>query len=118
MTIERRKYTEAFKQEAVRLMETSGKPVAQRARDLGINDNNLYRWRSRPPSQHQQTDAVLLKAIQSVYQAGWGLIWQSAYPCCFTTTGTVLLAQAGGPSDAAAWYSLASPPETASVYPR
>jgi transposase len=26
-------------------METSGKPIAELARDLGINDNNLYRWR-------------------------------------------------------------------------
>jgi transposase len=46
MTEERRKYTEAFKREAVQLMETSGKGVAELARDLGINDNNLYRWRS------------------------------------------------------------------------
>jgi transposase len=45
MTIERRKYTEECKREAVRLMETIGKPVAQLAHDLGINDNNLYRWR-------------------------------------------------------------------------
>jgi transposase len=45
MTIERRKYTEEFKREAVRLMETSGKAIAELARDLGINDNNLYRWR-------------------------------------------------------------------------
>jgi hypothetical protein len=40
VTVERRKYTEEFKREAVHLMETSGKPVAQLARDLGINDNN------------------------------------------------------------------------------
>jgi transposase len=53
MTIEGRKYTEEFKREAVRLMETSGKPVAQLARDLGINDNNLYRWRSRYGRQKQ-----------------------------------------------------------------
>jgi transposase len=45
MTTERRKYTEEFKREAVRLMETSGKAIAEIARDLGINDNNLYRWR-------------------------------------------------------------------------
>lgn len=38
MAIERRKYTEEFKREAVRLMETSGKPIAELARDLGIND--------------------------------------------------------------------------------
>jgi transposase len=46
MTTERRKYTEEFKREAVRLMESSGKPIAELARDLGVNDNNLYRWRS------------------------------------------------------------------------
>lgn len=46
MTTERRKYTEEFKREAGRLMESGGKPIAELARDLGINDNNLYRWRS------------------------------------------------------------------------
>jgi transposase len=45
MAVERRSYTEEFKREAVRLLESSGKPVAQLARDLGVNDNNLYRWR-------------------------------------------------------------------------
>ena len=53
MAIDRRTYTEEFKREAVRLMETSGKPVAQLARDLGINDNNLYRWRGLYGSQPQ-----------------------------------------------------------------
>ena len=51
MTVERRQYTEEFKREAVRLMETSGKPNAHLARDLGINDNNLYRWRGLYGSQ-------------------------------------------------------------------
>jgi transposase len=63
MTTERRKYTEEFKREAVRLMETSGKPIAELARDLGINDNNLYRWRgqygSQPPTQAQGSMAEL-----------------------------------------------------------
>ncbi len=45
MAMDRKSYTEEFKREAVRLMETSGKPIAQLARDLGVNDNNLYRWR-------------------------------------------------------------------------
>jgi transposase len=45
MANERKKYTADFKREVVRLMETSGKPAAQLARDLGMNDNNLYRWR-------------------------------------------------------------------------
>lgn len=55
MAIERRKYTEEFKREAVRLMESSGKAIAELARDLGINDNNLYRWRGLYGSQAQDS---------------------------------------------------------------
>ena len=40
----RKKYTEEFKTEAVRLVREAGKPVAQAARDLGISANLLYRW--------------------------------------------------------------------------
>ena len=39
-------YTETFKEEAVRLVRESGHPVAQVARDLGIADHLLYRWRA------------------------------------------------------------------------
>lgn len=53
MATDRRSYTEEFKREAVRLMETSGKAIAEIARDLGINDNNLYRWRDLYGSQPQ-----------------------------------------------------------------
>ena len=35
----RRRYTEEFKSEAVRLVRVSAHPVAQVARDLGIPDN-------------------------------------------------------------------------------
>lgn len=47
MRNERKRYTEDFKREAVRLMESSEKPITEIARDLGINDNNLYRWRGQ-----------------------------------------------------------------------
>lgn len=40
---------------------------------LGVSVSGYYAWHSRPPSQHQQTDEALLKAIQTVYQAGRGL---------------------------------------------
>ena len=53
MANERRKYTEEFKREAVELMETGGKTIAEIARDLDINDNNLYRWRRLYGSQAQ-----------------------------------------------------------------
>ena len=42
----RRRFTDEFKLEAVRLIRESGRPVAQVARELGISDNVLYRWRS------------------------------------------------------------------------
>ncbi|GHO72449.1 hypothetical protein KSD_02200 [Ktedonobacter sp. SOSP1-85] len=35
-------YTKEFKEEAVRLVETSGKPIAQIARELGISDSAIH----------------------------------------------------------------------------
>lgn len=40
---------------------------------LGVSVSGYYAWQGRQPSQHQQTDERLLKAIQAVYQAGRGL---------------------------------------------
>lgn len=40
-----RKYTREFKQEALRLAEQEGMTVARVARDLGIREGLLYRWR-------------------------------------------------------------------------
>lgn len=40
---------------------------------LGVSVSGYYAWRSRGPSQHQQTDALLLKAVQVAHQAGRGL---------------------------------------------
>jgi transposase len=44
---ERRVYTKEFKAEAVALAEKREKPVSQIARDLGVNENHLYRWIQR-----------------------------------------------------------------------
>ena len=44
----RRKYTEEFKREAVRQLETRGdRPVSALAESLGIAENLLYSWRAR-----------------------------------------------------------------------
>jgi transposase len=45
MKKQRRTYTREFKLEALRLLESSGKSVAQIERDLGIEGRCLYRWR-------------------------------------------------------------------------
>ena len=42
---ERRTFTDEFKQESVRLTETSGRTIAQVADDLGIGLSTLTRWK-------------------------------------------------------------------------
>jgi transposase len=64
MAAERKSYTETFKREAVRLIETSGKPISQIARDLGVNDNNLYRWRGVYGSQRSCSNGSVASAAE------------------------------------------------------
>jgi transposase len=45
MTKVQKTYTREFKEEAVRLTQTSGKPLAQVARELGISDSSIHQWR-------------------------------------------------------------------------
>lgn len=54
---ERRIFTEEFKQEAVRLTETSGRTIGQVADDLGIGLSSLTRWK------RQYRDADLLACL-------------------------------------------------------
>lgn len=44
MASTRRTYSDQFKQDALKLVETSGKPTSQVARDLGIPSYTLYEW--------------------------------------------------------------------------
>jgi transposase len=67
-------YTREFKQEAVRLMETSNRPASEIAMELGIRRNQLYKWKdqlalksenafsgSGRPKVEDQTELVSLK---------------------------------------------------------
>ena len=45
--LEKKTYTEAFKREALRLLESSGKPVAALGRELGLSHGLLRGWRKR-----------------------------------------------------------------------
>ena len=38
-------YTREFKEQAVQLAQTSGKPITQVARELGISDTSIPEWR-------------------------------------------------------------------------
>jgi transposase len=51
---ERRTFTEEFKQEAVRLTETSGRTIAQVAEDLGLGLTTLTRWKR----QYREADLL------------------------------------------------------------
>jgi transposase len=43
----RRKFDQDFRDGAVRLVRETGKPIAQVARELGINDGTLGNWMSQ-----------------------------------------------------------------------
>ncbi|KZN12159.1 transposase [Marinomonas sp. TW1] len=68
-------YTKEFKLEAIRLMETSDKPAADVARELGLRRNQLYKWKEQlektgdvasasrgRPKKGQESDVARLEA--------------------------------------------------------
>ncbi len=54
MPKQQKTYTKEFKQEAVRLVENSGKSMSQVARDLGVADSTLYHWCQQLSQQGEQ----------------------------------------------------------------
>ncbi len=73
MTKEQKAYTKEFKIEAVRLAETSGKPITEIARDLGVSDSTIHNWRKLfsehgeqafPGSGHQTAEAEELRRLK------------------------------------------------------
>ncbi|MEQ1486475.1 transposase [Methyloglobulus sp.] len=40
-------YTAEFRESAVKLANDSDKPIAQTARDIGVNENTLHTWISK-----------------------------------------------------------------------
>src|SRR4051794_15646958 len=48
----RRRFDEDFKQGAVRLVRETGKPIAQVARELGVNEGTLGNWCARERRRH------------------------------------------------------------------
>lgn len=56
----RRKYDEAFKQDAVKLLLQGAKPLQQLAQDLGVSHWNLRDWKRRygPPVQVRSAEVL------------------------------------------------------------
>ncbi len=66
-------YTQEFKREALRLAQTSGKPITQVARELGISDTSIPEWRKElaehgqeafPGSGHQTAQEEELRRLK------------------------------------------------------
>ena len=54
MPKQQKTYTREFKLEAVQLVKSSGKPMSQIARELGISDSALYHWGKQLADQGEQ----------------------------------------------------------------
>ena len=50
----RKQYSSEFKREAVQLVTESGLSIAQTARDLGLDDNMVSRWKKESQHHGQQ----------------------------------------------------------------
>lgn len=61
MSVNKAKYDEEFKKNAVKLSHASPKGVKQVAKDLGVHENLLYRWRRRYTSDGEKTKYATLE---------------------------------------------------------
>jgi transposase len=59
MTRQYRKFDQDFQQGAVRLVFETGKPIAQVARELGINEGTLGNWCARERRKREAGDGAL-----------------------------------------------------------
>lgn len=51
-------YTAEFRESAVKLANDSDKPIAQTARDIGVNENTLHTWTSKYSRPVENAKAV------------------------------------------------------------
>ena len=54
----RKRYDREFREGAVRIVEETGKPIAQIARDLGVNEGTLGNWVARAREARGGSDGL------------------------------------------------------------
>ena len=58
MSEKRNKYDAEFREGAVRIVEETKKPIAQIARDLGVNEGTLGNWVTKAREARQGTEGL------------------------------------------------------------
>ena len=66
MSEKRRKYDQEFREGAVRIVRETGKPVAQVARDLGINEGTLGHWCAQERAEREGTHGLSVDHVEEL----------------------------------------------------
>jgi transposase len=66
MPEKRNKYDREFREGAVRIVKETNKPIAQIARDLGVNEGTLGNWVARDREARQDTDGLSKSDIEEL----------------------------------------------------
>ena len=66
MSEKRAKYDLEFREGAVRIVNETGRPIAQVARELGVNEGTLGNWVARDREKRQNTDGLSTGDIEEL----------------------------------------------------
>jgi transposase len=66
MPEKRRKYDREFREGAIRIVNETGRPIAQVARELGVNEGTLGNWVARDREKRQNTDGLSTGDIEEL----------------------------------------------------
>ena len=66
MSEKRAKYDREFREGAVRIVNETGRPIAQVARELGVNEGTLGNWVARDREKRQSTDGLSTGDIEEL----------------------------------------------------
>jgi len=66
MPEKRTKYDREFRAGAVRIVNETGRPIAQVARELGVNEGTLGNWVARDREKRQSTDGLSTGDIEEL----------------------------------------------------
>src|SRR3954467_8556505 len=62
----RKRYDREFREGAVRIVEETGKPIAQVARDLGVNEGTLGNWVAKAREAREGTEGLSQSDIEEL----------------------------------------------------